>query len=182
MPSFLYEILYALQYIYGKHSYLWVEPSVCEMDAGGNCISYFWIFIVVQIAKFAKTRDQSICSHYSCFENMGRFVTLKKIQNMDLKKAGCKKQGHCYSKRKKAMLPLLFLINTDPVFWAQLFPGPYFGPDFFQGHKPTHFFKTRIVGADWLVSCFCKFCNLHNDEYSKIWNAVAASVHFAHTY
>ena len=33
--------------------------------------------------------DQSICTHYSCFENMGRFVTLKKnqVQNMDLKKA-----------------------------------------------------------------------------------------------
>ena len=28
---------------------------------------------------------------------------------MDLKKAGCKKQGHCYSKREKAARPLLFL-------------------------------------------------------------------------
>ena len=26
--------------------------------------------------------------------------------------------------------------------------GTYFGPDLFQGHKPTHVFKTRIVGAD----------------------------------
>jgi hypothetical protein len=35
------------------------------------------------------TIAQSICTHYSCFENMGRFVTLKK--NQVQKKAGCKK-------------------------------------------------------------------------------------------
>ena len=57
---------------------------------------------------------------------------------MDLKKAGSKKQGHCYSKREKAAWPLLFLNNNDPVFCTLLF----------QGHKPTHVFKTRIVCAD----------------------------------
>ena len=66
---------------------------------------------------------------------------------MDLKKAGCKKQGHCYSKREEAAWPLLFLNNNEPAFFTLLFSGPYFGPDFFQGHKPTHVFKTRIVGA-----------------------------------
>ena len=34
--------------------------------------------------------------------------------------------------------------ENQPCF----FSGSYFGPDFFQGHKPTHVFKTRIVGAD----------------------------------
>jgi hypothetical protein len=36
---------------------------------------------------------------------------------MDLKKAGCKKQGYCYSKREEARLPLLFLFlnNNDHV-------------------------------------------------------------------
>jgi hypothetical protein len=38
--------------------------------------------------------------------------------------------------------------NIYPVICNLLFSGPYFGPDFFQGHKPTHVFKTRIVGAD----------------------------------
>jgi hypothetical protein len=37
-----------------------------------------------------------------------------------------------FKKKKKAMLPLLFLNNIDPVFWAQLSSGPYFGPDFFK--------------------------------------------------
>ena len=45
---------------------------------------------------------------------------------MDLKKGGKKKQGHCYSKREEAAWPLLFLINTDPVFCTLLFLGPYF--------------------------------------------------------
>ena len=27
------------------------------------------------------------------------------------------------------------------------------GPNFFQGHKPTNVFKTRIVGADGLGNC-----------------------------
>ena len=65
---------------------------------------------------------------------------------MDLKKAGSKKQGHCYSKREEAAWPLLFLNNNDPVFCNLLFSGPYF----FHGHKPTHVLKTRIVGADYL--------------------------------
>ena len=61
---------------------------------------------------------QSICTHYSCFENMGRFVTLKKIRSKiwTWKKQGAKKQGHCYSKREEARLLLLFLNNNDPVF------------------------------------------------------------------
>ena len=47
--------------------------------------------------------------------------TLKKnhVQNM-----GCKKQGHCYSIREEARLPLLILNNNDPVFCTLLF-APY---------------------------------------------------------
>ena len=50
------------------------------------------------------TVAQSICTHYSCFENMGWFGDPEKnqVQNMDLKKAGCKKRGQCYSKREEA--------------------------------------------------------------------------------
>ena len=60
---------------------------------------------------------------------MGQFVTLKKSgPKYGPEKAGHKKQGHCY---------------LHPAFC-----NPYFGPDFFQGRKQTHVFKTRIVGAD----------------------------------
>ena len=42
---------------------------------------------------------------------------------MDLKKAGCKKQGHCYSKREQAC-------NNDPGFLHTAVCNPYFGPFF----------------------------------------------------
>jgi hypothetical protein len=45
------------------------------------------------------TLAQSICTHYSCFENMGRFVTLKKKQVQ--KKAGRKKTGSLLLKKKR---------------------------------------------------------------------------------
>ena len=50
---------------------------------------------------------------------------------MGCKKQGAKKQGHCYSKREEARLPLLFLNNNDPGFCT-----PYFGPDFFKVPDP----------------------------------------------
>ena len=73
--------------------------------------------------KLWNTGAQSICTHKSCFENMGQFVTLKKmVQNMCSKKQGPKNQGHCYSKREKeARLLLLFFSNNDPAFC-----NPYF--------------------------------------------------------
>ena len=84
------------------------------------------------LACLPDTLAQSICTHYSCFENMGRFVTLEnKGPKYGLQKAGCKKkQGHCYSKREEARLPLLFLSNNDPVFLHPAFCNPYFGPFF----------------------------------------------------
>ena len=112
---------------------------------------YMQSFIFKSQAKRSETVvAQSIFTYYSCFENMGRFVTLKKnqVQNMDLKKAGYKKQDHCYSKREEAIWPLLFLNNNDPVFCTLLFASHIFDLVIFQGHKLTHVFKTRIVGAD----------------------------------
>jgi hypothetical protein len=49
---------------------------------------------------------------------MDGFATLKKKlgPKYGLKKAGCKKQDHCYSKREEARLLLLFLNNNDSVF------------------------------------------------------------------
>ena len=39
---------------------------------------------------------------------------------MGCKKQVAKKQGHCYSKKEEARLPLLFLNNNDPVFCTTL--------------------------------------------------------------
>ena len=86
---------------------------------------------------WAEIVAQSISTHYSRFENMGRFATLEKnrIQNMGWKKQGAKNQGHCYSKREEARLPILFLNKNDPVFWHSVF----FGPDFFKVPDPKNY-------------------------------------------
>ena len=57
--------------------------------------------------------------------------TLKKDPTYGLQNAGYKKQGHCYSKREEACFLQTHILAL-----------------FFQGHKPTYVFKTRIVGAD----------------------------------
>ena len=65
---------------------------------------------------------QSMCTHYSCFENMGWFLTLKKrSKKWVAKKQGAKKVGYFYSKREKAAWPLLFLNNNDPGFLHPIF-------------------------------------------------------------
>ena len=58
---------------------------------------------------------------------------------MDLKKARCKKQGHCYSKREEARLPFLFLNNNDHYFLHPAFSDPYFGPDFLKVLDPNKY-------------------------------------------
>ena len=92
--------------------------------------------LVKQSSAWSNRLTQSICTHYSCFENQGRFVTLKKIRQPAFwKKQGAKNQGHCYSKREEAAWSLLFLNNNDPVF---LHPGfcKKQGPRFFKSSRP----------------------------------------------
>ena len=54
------------------------------------------------------------------------------------------------SKDKK--MPLLFLNNKKKILTPCFFH-PIIWPYFFQGHKPTHVFTYRLVGADWLGDC-----------------------------
>ena len=62
-------------------------------------------FCIVNLSKPLPSQSAPV------FENMGRFVTLKKmVQNMGCKKHGAKKQGHCYSNREEARLPILSLL------------------------------------------------------------------------
>ena len=49
---------------------------------------------------------------------------------MDLRNAEGKKQGHSYSKKEEARLPLLFLNNNDPVFYTLLFAPHILDPIF----------------------------------------------------
>ena len=67
--------------------------------------------------------DQFICTHYSCFENMGQFVTLKKRSKIGIAKSRVQKQGHCYSKREEAAW--LALLNKICIFILFFIMGPF---------------------------------------------------------
>ena len=55
---------------------------------------------------------QSICTHYSCFESFGRFVTLKKIGSGLDKVVREVAWFFCYFKREEAACPQLFYNAT----------------------------------------------------------------------
>ena len=55
-------------------------------------------------------------------------------------------------KEKRPGCLFSFWITKTLVFYTLLFSKSRV-PNFFQGHKPTLVFKTRIVGADWLGDC-----------------------------
>ena len=65
---------------------------------------------------------------------------------------GCKKQGaknKVIAIQKDAAALFSFgIIMTMYVFCTLLFASHIFDLIFFQGHKPTHLFKTKVVGAD----------------------------------
>ena len=74
-------------------------------------------------------------------------ILIYHVQNM-----GCKKQGAnnkvIVIQKKNRQLPYSLFNNNDPVFFPLLFAIHIFDLIFFQGHKPTHVFKTRTVGTD----------------------------------
>ena len=74
----------------------------------------------------------------------------KKGSKIWVSKSRVKKTRSLLFKKRRGSCPLLFLNNNDPVFCTLLFASHIFDLIFFQGHKPTHVFKTRIVGTDWL--------------------------------
>ena len=60
-------------------------------------------------------------------------------------------------KVKKSGCLFSFWVAMTRFFFTLVFFTPYFGPDIFQGRKPTHVLKIRIVGADWLDKCVAFF-------------------------
>ena len=64
---------------------------------------------------------ESICTHYSNLSGqpdifLGSGTLKKQGPKYGVQKAGCKKQGHCYSKREEAAWSFLSLSNNDPIF------------------------------------------------------------------
>ena len=101
------------------------------------------------LSKFERTIfAQSICTNYSSLS--GRpdiFLGSGTGKKSGPKKSRVqKKRVIVIQKEKKPDCLFSFWITTTRFFSTRLFLDLIF----FQGHKPTHVFKTRIVGADWL--------------------------------
>ena len=74
--------------------------------------------------------SQSVPTILVLKNRVGLWTWKKPGPKYGVQKAGCKKQGQCYSKREKARLSLLFLNNNDPAFCTLLFATYFFGPFF----------------------------------------------------
>ena len=101
--------------------------------------------------EFSHSIAESICTHYSnlsCQPNI--FLgsgTFKKLETLLFAKSRVQK-----SKKEETRLPLLFLNNNDLVFLHPAIFKKQGTQFFFQSHKPTLVFKTRIVvQVDWAI-------------------------------
>ena len=93
----------------------------------------------MEVAGTLATIAQSICTHYSSFENQGRFVTLQKNRAPGfLKKAGRVQKTKVIVIQKEKRQPGLF------SFWITM--TPFFAPRFFQVHTlDLIFFKFQTL-------------------------------------
>ena len=109
--------------------------------------------------------DQSICTLICNSEFIRltwyffRVWNFKKnwVQYMECKKQGAKNKAIAIRKEKRQPGLFFFWITMTLLFASCFLPlllAPHIlDPILFQGCKPTHVFKTKIVGADWLGEC-----------------------------
>jgi hypothetical protein len=104
------------------------------------------IYVVKMTILHTTAVAQSIYTRYSKLSGQPYIF----LGSGTLKKSGPKKSRMPKNRviviQKENRQPGLFSFGiTMTLIFCTLF---FFGPDFFTGHKPTHVFKTRIVGAD----------------------------------
>ena len=93
---------------------------------------------------------ESICTHYSNSDIFLGSGTFKELGTLLFSKSRVQKNRVIFiQKEKRPGCIFSFWITMTLVFCTLLFQKAGC-PVFFQGHKPTLVFKTRIVGADWL--------------------------------
>ena len=92
-----------------------------------------------------------------------------------MQNAGCKNRVIVFQKEKEPGCFFSFWI-TMILFLHPALCTPYFGQIFFQDHKMTHVFKTRIVGAvskgQIISECLLMFLNFPKNQW-KIWQISA---------
>ena len=99
---------------------------------------------------------QSICTHYSCFENMGRFVTLKKIRSKiwTWKKQVAKNKVIVIQKEKKQPGLFSFWITMTLLFATHIFTGSQTDPCF-QNKNSGCRLTGRVIYHSWNFNFSC---------------------------
>ena len=80
---------------------------------------------------------QSLCTHYSCFENMGQFVTLKKIRSKIWTwKKQCEKTGSFLFKKRRGQAASSLFEQQWPCFLLPAFFRSIFWTWYFLSSRP----------------------------------------------
>ena len=95
-------------------------------------VDKYKFYTILDILSTMYLLTQSICTHYFCFQHMGRFVNLK-IWNA---KSRVQKTRSLLFKKRRGSYPLLFLNNNDLVFCTLLFAPHILDPVFFKVPDP----------------------------------------------
>ena len=95
-------------------------------------------------------RVNLLCTHYSNLSGrpdifLGSGTLKKQGPKYGVQKAGCKKQGHCYSKREEAAALFSFWIIMT-LFFAPCFLHPIFLTWFFSGSQTDPCFQNKNSG------------------------------------
>ena len=94
-PLNSYKLIFAIEYQWPLYL-----VKLCVLVIITPFLFINWIGWQKMLCKYVVT--QSICIHYSCFENMGRFVTLKKIRSKIWTwKSKVKKTGSLLFKKRR---------------------------------------------------------------------------------
>ena len=129
---------------------LLIAPDTGLHKAGENSfrrLNKYWEVLAPLIAESICTQYSNLSGRPDIFLGSGTF---KKLGTLLFAKSRVQKNRVIVIQRENRPGCLFsFWITMTLVFYTLLFSKSWV-PDFFQGHKPTLVFKTRIVGADWL--------------------------------
>ena len=93
------------------------------------------ILFQISLRNFEHSPSQSVLTILVLKTWVGLWPWKKSGQKYGMQKAGCKKQGHYYSKREEGSCLFSFWM-TMTLFFAPCFLTPYFGPCFFKVPDP----------------------------------------------
>ena len=109
----------------------------------GEMFLFFWINVYLYMNVFWRIFVWQFFGQF--LRSLWRFCSiilfdLQSFNRWTWKKQGAKNRVILIQKEKRQPGLFFFWLTKTLFFCTLLFSGPYFAPDFFQGHKPTHVF------------------------------------------